>query len=123
MVAGTYSANRSIRNQHQQTFLDRRKLSRFFSGTICAPPSTLQTEASVTNTKKHSQTGDNSRDCFLGLFEHLHVLCLKKHAETATKSVKLPPQFGGGDRSLGGGGGKKKNLGQEETLEIFFWTI
>ena len=34
MVAGTYSANRSIRNQHQQTFLDRRKLSRFFSWTI-----------------------------------------------------------------------------------------
>ena len=34
MVAGTYSANRSIRNQHQQTFLDRRKLLQFFSGTI-----------------------------------------------------------------------------------------
>ena len=58
---------------------------------------TLPTEASVTNTKKHSQTGGNSRDFFLGLFEHRHVLCLKKHAETATKSVKLPPQFGGGE--------------------------
>ena len=34
MVAGTYSANRSIRNQHQKTFLDRRKLTQFFSETI-----------------------------------------------------------------------------------------
>ena len=58
MVAGTYSANRSIRNQHQQTFLDRRKLSRFFSGTIGAPPSTLPTEASVTNTKNILRQGE-----------------------------------------------------------------
>ena len=66
---------------------------------LAAPPSTLPTEASVTNTKKHSQTGGNSRDFFLGLFEHLHVLCLKKHAETATKSVKLPPPVWGGGRA------------------------
>ena len=72
-----YSANRSIRKHHQKTSVDRGKISQFFSGTIWAPPSTLPTEASVTNTKKHSQTGGNSRDFFLGLFEHLHVLCLK----------------------------------------------
>ena len=34
MSTPQYSANRSIRNQHQQTFLDRRKLSQFFSETI-----------------------------------------------------------------------------------------
>ena len=33
-----YSANRSIRKQHQKTSLDRGKLSRFFSGTIWARP-------------------------------------------------------------------------------------
>ena len=36
-----YSANRSIRKQHQKTSLDRGKLSRFFSGTIWAPPCTV----------------------------------------------------------------------------------
>ena len=50
------------------------------------PPSTLPTEASVNNTKKHAETGGNSLDFFLGLVEYLHVLCLKKHPETTTKS-------------------------------------
>ena len=47
-----YSAKRSIRKQHQKTFLDRGKLSRFFSGTIWAPPCTLPKKTSRDNNKK-----------------------------------------------------------------------
>ena len=47
-----YSANRSIRKQHQTTSLDRGKLSRFFSGTIWAPPCTLPKKTSRDNNKK-----------------------------------------------------------------------
>ena len=47
-----YSANRSIRKQHQTTSLDRGKLPRFFSGTIWAPPCTLPKNTSRDNNKK-----------------------------------------------------------------------
>ena len=51
-----YSANRSIRKQHQTTSLDRRKLSRFF----------------------------------LGLFQHLHVRCLRN----IQRQQAVPSVFG-----------------------------
>ena len=54
---------------------------------LAAPPSILPTESSVNSTNKPPWTGGNSRDFFLGLFEHLPVLCPKKHPETTTKST------------------------------------
>ena len=81
---------------------------------LAAPPSTLPTEASVTNTKKHSQTGGNSRDFFLGLFEHSAQKCKMtppvwrgrppesvfesrvQNPNNAQKCNFTPPQFGGG---------------------------
>ena len=47
-----YYANRSIRQQHQTTYLDKGKLTRFFSGTIGAPPCTLPKKTCRDNNKK-----------------------------------------------------------------------
>ena len=96
MVAGTYSANRSIRNQHQQTFLDRRKRSRFFSGTICAPP---QYSANRSIRNQHQKTfadrGKLSR-FFSGTISASPCTLPKKTCRDSNKKCEIiPPSLGG----------------------------
>ena len=94
-----YSANRSIRNQHQKTFADRGKLSQFFSGTISAYPCTLPKKTCRDSNKKCEITppslggGGPTRECF-------RVSCrrkvLPKSSPPSIEAFCPPPVWGGG---------------------------
>ena len=102
MSTPQYSANRSIRNQHQKTFSDRGKLSRFFSGTISASPCTLPKKTCRDSNKKCEITppslggGGPTRECF-------RVSCrrkvLPKSSPPSIGAFCPPPVWGGKEKS------------------------
>ena len=94
----TLARSKSSERLPQKAFLNRRDRFGLSFGPLAASPCTLPTKACENNNKKHPQTGGNSRIFFLGLPEHLSVLCLQNHAKTTTENT----------------------LKQGETLAIFF---
>ena len=83
-----YSANRSIRKQHQKTSLDRGgTLSRFFSGTIWAPPCTLPKKASRDNI----QQGGTPAIFFSGLIQALSPMDRNTALEGVQNQCRIEP--------------------------------